>query len=65
MELVKMRIWMIMRWELNDDDVEVGRVITAYNTKEEAADRLKKCKKANNGLKYAVRSVYTWFPKEW
>jgi hypothetical protein len=56
---------MVMRWELNDNDIDVGRAVTAFTTKEEATDRLKRYKKANDGLKYAVRSVYTWFPKEW
>ena len=65
MELTKVRIWVVMRWELNGNDVDVGRVITAFTTREEATDRLNRYKKANDGLKYAVRSVYTWFPKEW
>ena len=63
MELIKVRIWMVMLWEINDDDVEVGRVINAFTTREEAMDRLKKYQKADDGLKYAVRSTYTWFPK--
>lgn len=63
MELTKMRVWMVMRWELNDDDIDVGRVVTAFTTREEAMDRLKKYKKMDDGLKYAVRSTYTWFPK--
>jgi hypothetical protein len=63
MELIKVRIWIVMRWEPNDDDVEVNRVINAYTTKEEAVVRCEKYRKTNDGLKYVVRSVNTWFPK--
>lgn len=63
MELIKQKIWMVMRYELNDEDVEVCKAIHAYTTREEAINKQKRYMKEDDGLKYAVRSTYTWFPK--
>ena len=63
MELVKQQIWLVMRQEINEDDVDVNKVINAFNTKAEAMNKLKIYLKVDDGLKYVIRSTHTWFPQ--
>lgn len=64
MELEKVKIWTVVWWNMNINDVEICQVINAFSTKEEAVEKVKMYRKRNTVLKYAVRSMYTWFPKE-
>lgn len=63
MELKKRVIWMVMRWELDEDDVEICKCINAFSTKGEALERCAKYKKQDDGLKYMTRRTYSWFPE--
>jgi hypothetical protein len=63
MKLTKRKIWVVSRRELNENDKEVSKVLSAYTTQSEAMHYIDRRVKSGDILQYAVRSVWTWFPK--